>query len=405
MSTSRHELRKFVIRHIGFSHWIKKERSNHSINILGFFAGPIESFVSSMAVWCFSHLGCIDILPNAPCARCRRLGSKIRAVMLSVVLFSHLGSTSAWTRQSRPSLFFSRVHNFSIETTIACCRFRLARQMAKWRNLLGVVHQGFHVVVPRVQIFFQGLLFFFLLSCSRVCLLDVSRLLGLTLRLFALVCSCHRDSLTRWRLSFEQEGVLFSQSSWLVPVRDNICVEVSDSLWGRSLHAMLKYEGPAFIVKNVFCSLCPSFLGSTTFSTTYSGYGLARSKRNASWCVECTFPDSWRTNPTNILNTESLFRVCFTHCSILLVLDLFRCWVPMPRWVCQWKTLRNPGRGIVQKGLLGRVGLRQRWLFWWTERYGFPCAPQHRPQWLHSWDTQNIETVWFSSLGTHEASR
>ena len=36
---------------------------------------------------------------------------------------------------------------------------------------------------------------FVLVSCSRICLLVVSRLLGLTLRHFAPVCSCHRDSL------------------------------------------------------------------------------------------------------------------------------------------------------------------------------------------------------------------
>ena len=41
----------------------------------------------------------------------------------------------------------------------------------------------------------------------RVCLLDVSRLLGLTLRPFAPVCSCHRDSLTRGRLAIVQEAV------------------------------------------------------------------------------------------------------------------------------------------------------------------------------------------------------
>ena len=45
-----------------------------------------------------------------------------------------------------------------------------------------------------------------LLSCSRVCLLDVSRLLGLTPRHSAPVC-CHRDSLTRGRLAFAQEAV------------------------------------------------------------------------------------------------------------------------------------------------------------------------------------------------------
>ena len=58
----------------------------------------------------------------------------------------------------------------------------------------------------------KGVLFslfvtFVLLSCSRVCLLDVSRLPGLTLRHSAPVCSCHRDSLTRWRLALAQEAV------------------------------------------------------------------------------------------------------------------------------------------------------------------------------------------------------
>ena len=57
----------------------------------------------------------------------------------------------------------------------------------------------------------EGLLSFFatfvMESCSRVCLLVVSSLLGLTLRPSAPVCSCHRDSVTRWRLAIVQEAV------------------------------------------------------------------------------------------------------------------------------------------------------------------------------------------------------
>ena len=45
---------------------------------------------------------------------------------------------------------------------------------------------------------------FVIISCSRICLLDVSRLLGLTLRPSALVCCCHQDFLTRGRLAFVQ---------------------------------------------------------------------------------------------------------------------------------------------------------------------------------------------------------
>ena len=83
--------------------------------------------------------------------------------------------------------------------------------MAKWRNLPGVVHWSLHVVLPRVHGIKEDLLSpsvtFVLLSCPRVCLLDVSHLLGLTLRPSAPVCCCHRDSLTRGRLAVVQEAV------------------------------------------------------------------------------------------------------------------------------------------------------------------------------------------------------
>ena len=86
------------------------------------------------------------------------------------------------------------------------------QQMAKWQNLPGVVHCELHVVLPRVHGFNEGLLSFFLLSCPRVCLLDVCCLLGLTLRPSAPVCSCHQVSLTRRKLAFEQEAVRVSSS-------------------------------------------------------------------------------------------------------------------------------------------------------------------------------------------------
>ena len=43
-----------------------------------------------------------------------------------------------------------------------------------------------------------------------------------------------------------------SASSPLVPAHDDMCLMVSDSLRGRSIHAMLKYEGPASLVKLFF---------------------------------------------------------------------------------------------------------------------------------------------------------
>ena len=91
-------------------------------------------------------------------------------------------------------------------------------------------------------------------SCSRVCLLVVFRLLGQTVRHFASVCSCHRDSLTRRRLAIVQEAVrvfFFSVSS-IGSARDDICPVVSGSLREMSLQAMLKYEGPATLFKLLF---------------------------------------------------------------------------------------------------------------------------------------------------------
>ena len=44
----------------------------------------------------------------------------------------------------------------------------------------------------------------------------------------------------------------FSQSSRLVPARRDMCLVVSGSLREMFLHAMLKYESPAFIVELIF---------------------------------------------------------------------------------------------------------------------------------------------------------
>ena len=65
------------------------------------------------------------------------------------------------------------------------------------------------------------------------------------------------------------------------------------------------------IVKFLFS--LPPFLDSALFSTIYSEYAWACSKCDTSWCVGCTLQDWWRMNPANILNTDSLCRVCFMH--------------------------------------------------------------------------------------------
>ena len=87
---------------------------------------------------------------------------------------------SSWTRQSRPLLFFSRVNNFSIVTTNACCRFRCAR--VDFTTAYGKVAKsarycplGFHVVLPRVLGINEGLLSFFFVLLTRLsarCLLS-----------------------------------------------------------------------------------------------------------------------------------------------------------------------------------------------------------------------------------------
>ena len=126
------------------------------------------------------------------------------------------------------------------------------QQMAKWRNLPGVVHWGLHVVLPRGRWyhwrFFSFFVTFVLLSSSRVCLPVVSRLLGLTLRPSAPVCSCHRVSLTRVRLALAQEAVRVSSASSRLFFCSSMCLVISDNLRGKALQAMRTYEGPASLV-------------------------------------------------------------------------------------------------------------------------------------------------------------
>ena len=132
-----------------------------------------------------SHLGCmlshhqyIDIFPNTPWVKCRRLESKIRAVMLSVVHVPHLGFTSrcgtiATTFSQVPGRDSQDLRSFSLVLTTS----RLGRQMhvvgsvkherpslqqmAKWRNLPGVVHWAFTSFCHHVHGFTEEFLSFF----------------------------------------------------------------------------------------------------------------------------------------------------------------------------------------------------------------------------------------------------
>ena len=120
------------------------------------------------------------------------------------------------------------------------------------------------------ELFFSSFVILVLLSCSRVGLLDVSRLLGLTLRHSAPVCSCHRDSLTRWRLAFAHEAarVVSSASSQLF-FGSTMCLVISDRLRGKSLQVMWTYDGPASLV-NLFFTHCITYLCLTHSSRPYN---------------------------------------------------------------------------------------------------------------------------------------
>ena len=85
-----------------------------------------------------------------------------------------------------------------------------------------------------------------LLTCSRVCPLDVSRLLGLTLRSSAPVCCCHRDPLSGGKLTTVQEAVrvFFSVFSFC-SARDGMFPVISGSRREMSLQALLKFKRPA----------------------------------------------------------------------------------------------------------------------------------------------------------------
>ena len=175
------------------------------------------------------------------------------------------------------------------------------QQMAKWRNLPVLSTGAFtlfcHVVHGFKEDFISFFVSFVLVSCSRVCLLDVSRLLGLTLRHFAPVCFCHRDFLTCW-IRRKPHVLSFSASSRCM------CLVVSDSLLGRSIHAMLKYEGSASLVKLFFTPSSNPCLSRSVRPYIRETPGRAR---NVSHPGALNVPSRIvRTNQTNFLNTDSL---------------------------------------------------------------------------------------------------
>ena len=111
------------------------------------------------------------------------------------------------------------------------------------------------------------------------------------------------------------------------------------------------------------CSHIPPFLASCTVFDHIFGIRPGRgSKCVTSWCFQCTLQDWLRTNPTNFLNTDSLYGDCFVHLrgyfqanapsDQSLFVAAFVVQLPMPSWVCQWKPFWIPFGESFKKAFL-----------------------------------------------------
>ena len=93
-----------------------------------------------------------------------------------------------------------------------------------------------------------------------------------------------------------------------------MCLAVSDSLRGRSFHAMLKYEGPASLVTLFFThSSLPCLLHSFR---PYIRDMPGRARNMLHLGAFNVLQDWLRTNPTNFLNTDSLVCVFSRTCVV-----------------------------------------------------------------------------------------
>ena len=199
----------------------------------------------------------------------------------------------------------------------------------------------------------------------------VSRLLGLTLRHSAPVCSCHRDSLTRWRLALAQEAarVVSSASSRFI-FCCSMCLVISDNLRGRSLQAMRTYEGPASLVN--------------LFFTHYSFLCLTHSSRP---CNRDTPRGARKVLRLGALGVPSRIVVTFKPIHHLISLLLLLWWL---NFLCQVGSVNgNPSGSHLEnrsKKPPWRNGyIYRRRLFRRTRICEFPCArTEHRQQRLHT---------------------
>ena len=150
------------------------------------------------------------------------------------------------TKQSRSSPFVSCQHLLGRDDN--CTKSVLSSNndlnTSRWQSgeICQVLCTGAFTLLCHVLLISFTLV---LLSCSRVSLLDFSRLFGLTLRPLAPACSCHQNSLTRWRLALAQEAACDASSvSSQLFFCSSVCLVISGNVRGTSLQAMQTFEGP-----------------------------------------------------------------------------------------------------------------------------------------------------------------
>ena len=174
-----------------------------------------------------------------------------------------------------------------------------------------------------------------------------------SLRPSAPVCCCHRDSLARGRLAFAQEAVRGPP-----PLSPRLVLHVmACAQWFQAASEKCLFKRwwnlKALQLRKLFLG-SPTFQVSAPFSTTYSGYAYARSKRTTYCCVEC-LPPLWIT----IRRTSSrLFRcVVFVCASLYFPFNhLHTLWHPLShdRLGMPMEALLDLGRILIQEGLSER---------------------------------------------------
>ena len=289
------------------------------------------------------------------------------------------------------------------------------QQMAKWRKLPFGVHWGLHVVVPRVHGFYERLISFFVLLPTRLsarCLLS-SRPDTASIRSCLLLPPGFFDTREAGNCAVSRACFFFSFSS-IGSACDGMWSLISGSHREMPLQALMKFEGPA-ITWNCFWVL-PVSLSRCLHRSRPLILGTLGRAQNVLRLGALSVPSTVVDNDSTNLLKRWFVVLCLFHARTWLFWSqstvgsfLFWCClcccVSYVRLGLSMETLLDSGRRFVQKRLCGRAGLHQRWAFWRTEHYRCSCAPQHLSQRVHPCDSQDFETIRFSTLGAREASR